>query len=275
MILNPTYSINLEGFKEFCQLNNLAESTIFNYLAELRKIPDEDPRKYIAENKSKILLIYAYRKFLRYLKTIGKISNEELYNQLDTFKPEKRKGRTEKAKWYPKNQWGEIIEKAPHRCAKIGIYICLQFGLRVGEIVNLRIQDIDLETEHIHVQKRVGWKPKYGKERSIPMHSKQIRILKKWINTRPSELTHDYIIWSGRSKNKITRRTFEDWCKKAMNGLKPHDLRRSFAKVLYYNSGKDIFLVCELLGHASVSTTTIYLGLETREIKDKYTKAMT
>lgn len=269
-----SYSNELDGFKEYCQLNNLAESTIFNYLAELKKIPHDDPKSYIVKNKHKMLLIYAFRKFLRFQKSIGKITNEELYDQLETFKPPKKKGQTEKMNWYPQDKWEEIITSAPHRCAKIGIYIAFQFGLRLGEIINLRVQDIDFDTEHIHVQSHSNWKPKYGKHRSVPMQSEQVRILKRWIKNRPSELNHDYIIWSGRSKKQISKKTFENWCKKAWPNLKPHDMRRSFAKVLYYNSGKDVFLVCKLLGHESVSTTTGYLGLETKEIKEKYTRAM-
>lgn len=273
ILLKKLSSIDSEGFKEYCHLQNMSEGTIRNYLYELKKIPLDKPKKYIAQNNHKRLLIFAFRSYSRYLNDIGKITNEELFTNLRTFKPPKRKGKTEKGNWYPKEEWENIISKAPNRCAKLGIYIGLQFGLRLGEIINLRIQDVDFKTNHIHVQKHPEWSPKYGKERSIPMHSKQIRILARWIKNKPT-MNHDYLLWSGRKKVQVSERTFERWCHKTQLGLKPHDLRRSFAKVLYYRSKRDIYLVCQLLGHESVSTTTTYLGLETREIKKKYTEAM-
>lgn len=264
---------NLEKFEEYCHNQNMAKGTIRNYLYELKKISEVDPRKYLAENKKKRMLIFAFRRYLKYLKSIGKINAEELFDLLDTFKPPKGKKKTTKGKWYSKDKWDGIIDSAPNRCARLGIYMIFQFGFRLGEIINLRIQDIDFETHFIHVQTRSDWHPKYEKDRSIPMHPKQERILARWIQAR-SQLDHDYIIFSGRKKNQVSSRTFEYWCAKTYPGLKPHDIRRSFAKVLYYNSGPDIYLVKELLGHESVATTTRYLGLEAKELREKYTKAM-
>ena len=94
----------------------------------------------------------------------------------------------------------------------------------------------------------------------------------RWINERP-KLNHPYLIYSARN-NQVISRTFQRWCKKAHPELKPHDLRRSFAKVLYYESDKDLKLVQILLGHSNIGTTSRYLGLDTEEVQERFTKAM-
>lgn len=270
--MNQLYLTDPNGFKNYCFNKNLAERTILNYLYELKKIPLDNPREYLIKNRKKRMLIFAFRCYLRYQKSIGKINAEQLYDLLETFKPPKGRGKTKKGNWYPLKEWEEIINNGPNRQARFGIWLGFTYGPRLSEIIFLRVQDINLEKRQIYIQTRPGWHPKFEKDRILPMKTKHIRIWKRWLNSRPS-LNHDYIIWSGRKKTQVNPKTFQNWCKKARQGLKPHDLRRSFAKVLYYRS-RDVYLVCELLGHESVATTTKYLGLEVEELQEKYDKAM-
>ena len=265
------------------QLQNLSKGTIDDYLYELRKLPnDEEKRKkYLAENRDKRMLIAAYRKYIRFQKHIGKISTEQLFDLLETYKPPKRRGRSEKGKWFPQAEWGEVISNAPNRCAKMGLWLGFSFGLRLGEIINLRVEDIDLTNEKILVRirkKDIGknqdyWHPKHFRDRSIPIPPTQKRILERWIDIRPA-LNHPYLLWTDRNKNKVSERVFQRWCKIAHPELKTHDLRRSFANALYYNSDKNVKLVSDTLGHANIGTTSNYLGLDEKEVHDEFVKAM-
>ena len=151
-------------------------------------------------------------------------------------------------------------------------YMQLNFGFRVGEVVKLRIkEDIDLENNYLHVQERPGWVPKHGRNRSIPITKSQRRVIKRWIENSPANINHDYFLYSQKGGELIIR-TLQRWYAQA--GIKSHDLRRSFAKGIYYNSGKDVKLVSDLLGHANVAITSQYLGLESSEIREKFNKAM-
>ena len=267
------YSNELEGFTEYLRFQNLSEGTIRNYVYELRKVPLDEPLTYLVNHRSKTLLINAWRKYLRYLRSIGKINAEELLNQLETHKPPKKKGKLRKGIWYPKNEWNEVITKIPSRVGKMGAFMQLNFGLRIGELVNLRItEDIDFDNMQIHIQSREGWTPKHGRNRSIPMTGNQKRIIQRWIKNRPPNVLHDYLVFNSKGRVLIER-TLQRYYAKI--GLKSHDLRRSFCKVLYYNSNQDIKFASKLMGHANVMITSEYLGLDSEELQEKYSRAMT
>jgi integrase len=278
------YLIDLEAFNQYMQLQNLAQGTIENYLYELAKIPKEDEKQmsYLIENRQKRMLMSAYRKYLYFLKSVGKINAETLFSKLDTYKLPKRRGKSDKGNWFKQSEWGDIIANGANRCARMFLYLGFHFGLRLGEIINLRVKDIDLQKKRVFIRQRVKsvgknqeyWHPKHFRDRVLPMTKNQKNILTRWINERP-DLNHPYLLWSGRTKKKVSGRSAQRWTQLAKEGLKPHDLRRSFAKVLYYNSEKDLKLVQATLGHASISTTSAYLGLEAEEIQEKYERAMT
>ena len=116
---------------------------------------------------------------------------------LDTFRPPKRRGQVQNAKWSSRDQWESLVANAPNRCAKMGIWSGLQFGLRIGEITHLRVEDIDLERQLIHIQIQKDWHPKHFRERSIPMTAYQKEILGRWIKER-SVLDHPYLIFLHR-----------------------------------------------------------------------------
>lgn len=272
-IMKTLFSADPEGFTKYCQLGQLADSTIKEYLYVLKKVPPDNPNDYLIENKENKMLMAAWRKYLRFSKIIGKITAEELFDQLEVYKIPKKKGKTTKNNWYPKEEWNEILERLPTRTSKFAAWMQLQFGFRIGELIHLRKdKDIDFENSVIHVQIRSDWKPKASRERSIPMTKRQARIIRRWFNNIPSGVNHNYVLWTKFRENTVSIRTLQGWYKKA--GLKSHDLRRSFAKVFYYSSEKDIYFLSELLGHSDVGITTKYLGLEAEEMHQKYDKAM-
>ena len=276
--------IDLKGFNQYLRLQNLAEGTISNYSYELSKLLGDETQQtaYLIEHRRKRMLISAYRKYLHFLKSIGTINGETLFNKLDIYKLPKRRGSSDKGNWYKQEEWNNIIANAADRCARMFIWIGFNFGLRLGEIINLRVEDIDFENELLLVRQRsdhigkkqIAWSPKHFRDRTVPIGTEARKhIFVRWIKERP-ELDHPYLLWSGRTKQKVSKRSAQRWVTLTHEGLKTHDLRRSFAKVLYYNSDKDLKLVQVTLGHASISTTSTYLGLEEEEIKEKFTNAM-
>ena len=78
------------------ELQDLSQGTIEDYLFEMKKVPDniEDQREYLIQNRKKRMLISSYRKYLRFLKSTGKIKAEQLLDLLDTFKLPKKRGKT-------------------------------------------------------------------------------------------------------------------------------------------------------------------------------------
>src|SRR4030065_488174 len=151
------------------------------------------------------------------------------------------------------------------------LYSC---GLRVSEIVNLKMQSIDFEEELLR------FKGKGNKERIVPIGKKSIRFLEKYLKHSRSEIKKEYrtdYVFINRSGKKMTRQGFWKILKKyaARVGLKknlyPHIFRHSFATHMLQR-GADLRIVQELLGHSDISTTEIYTTLDKEYIKEIYFK---
>ena len=145
-------------------------------------------------------------------------------------------------------------------------------GLRVSELINLRLEDIDL---NYSVVRTIG---KGSKERIIPFGEYARIALDKYINEYRSMLikkeASEYLFLNnhGKSMNRqgffkiIKAIAVEKGIKKEIS---PHTLRHSFATHLL-NGGADLRSIQEMLGHANLSTTEIYTNISKEEIKNKY-----
>lgn len=147
-------------------------------------------------------------------------------------------------------------------------------GLRVSELVNLRLQDIDLEMDII---KTMG---KGSKERIIPIGEYAAYYLKLYIKEyRPQLLKKentDYVFLNNRATH-YSRQSFfklvkEEAIKKNIKTeFSPHTLRHSFATHLL-DRGADIVSIKEMLGHSSLATTQIYTHISNQKLVDDYMK---
>ncbi len=151
------------------------------------------------------------------------------------------------------------------------LYSC---GLRVSEIVNLRLQDIDFEEEMLRF---IG---KGDKERITPVGKNSLLYLKKYIDRARYKIERERksnYVFLNKDGNKITRQGFWKILKKYARrinvdkNLYPHIFRHSFATHMLQR-GADLRTVQELLGHSSISTTEIYTSLNKKHIKEVYYK---
>ena len=149
------------------------------------------------------------------------------------------------------------------------MYAC---GLRVSELVNLELNNINLKDNYVRVYN------KRKKERIVPMADVTTEILDEYINVyRPSLLKGyltDKVFLSSYGKG-ITRQGFFKILKKEAQkaGIKksfsPHTLRHSFATHLLEN-GADLRSIGELLGHENIKTTQIYTHLSNNKKRRDY-----
>ena len=128
-------------------------------------------------------------------------------------------------------------------------------GMRISELINLKITDIDIERS---VLKVLG---KGSKERLIPFGEKASDSLSYYLKKRKKSLAKEVFI-SNRGK-KMTRTGFWQRIKIYLSreglqdSISPHTLRHAFATHLL-NRGADLRSVQLLLGHSDLSTTQIY-----------------
>ena len=166
----------------------------------------------------------------------------------------------------------DLVDKYSYR-NKAMLELMYATGLRVSELVNLKLNDIDLESDLIRT---LG---KGSKERIIPIGDYAIYYLKKYIlEYRPLLLktNTDYVFLNNHGK-KLSRQSFYKLVKdlaikkNIKTEFSPHTLRHSFATHLL-DRGADIVSIKEMLGHSSLSTTQIYTHISNQKLKDEYTK---
>ena len=148
------------------------------------------------------------------------------------------------------------------------LYSC---GLRVSELVNLKLNDIDLSSKYIRC---LG---KGSKERIIPIGEQAKAMLQEYFPTRDL-LVKKYNLTTKNLLIKdnghfVTRQDVYNFIhaqgKLIHKNISPHTLRHSFATHLLEN-GADLRVVQELLGHSDVSTTQLYTHISKKRLKEVY-----
>lgn len=145
-------------------------------------------------------------------------------------------------------------------------------GLRVSEVSNIKIIDIDMQQQTILV---LG---KGKKERIVYFGEYAKKLLTKYLTIRFNFLKNncDYLFLN-RKSSKLSRQSIENIINKIMinsninHKMSPHTLRHSFATHLL-DEGADIKSVQELLGHENLNTTEIYTHVSNKRLKEAYLK---
>ncbi len=148
------------------------------------------------------------------------------------------------------------------------LYSC---GLRVSEIITLKISDLFFEEGFIRV---LG---KGNKERFVPIHSRAQQLIDLYIKTdrnkiEPQRGFEDTIFLNRRGKGLTRQMIFiilKDLAEKIglHKKISPHTFRHSFATHLLKN-GADLRAIQQMLGHESITTTEVYVHLDRNFLKD-------
>ena len=149
------------------------------------------------------------------------------------------------------------------------IEVLFSCGLRVSELVNLKLSDLYLDEEYVRV---FG---KGSKERLVPISKRAIMELQFWFDDRrhmtikPGE--EDYVFLNRYGKH-LTRTMILIIIKRQADiagiqkTISPHTLRHSFATALL-EGGADLRIIQALLGHESIGTTEIYTHIDTSMLR--------
>ena len=177
--------------------------------------------------------------------TLSEEEIEEIISQIDLSKPEGERNRA-------------ILET---------LYSC---GLRVSELVNLKISDLFFDEGFIRI---IG---KGNKERFVPINLYTIKIIniyKKQVRPMVNiQKGYEDVIFLNRRGRMLTRNMVflivKDLVEKAgiHKKVSPHTFRHSFATHLLEN-GADLRAIQQMLGHESITTTEIYMHLDKRHLK--------
>mgnify|MGYP002560125179 FL=1 len=286
----------IKELQEYCDYlqyqKNYSEYTIENYCSDIiqyldylaseginfKKIEYSDLRFYLMylkeeknENNSSIdRKLSALRGFYRFLAT-EKITDNNAFSLVTGLKKEKKLPR-----YFEYNELEELFKVPDLRTAlgqrdRLIIEMLYATGLRVGELVSVKVGDIDLGSRVILV---VG---KGNKERRVTYGDYCHDALKLYLSDGYLKLNKnvsDYLFLNNNGEvitERGIRYVLDQVIKKTSlnKSISPHVLRHSFATHLL-NEGCDLLTVQKLLGHESISATQIYTHVTTERLKEVY-----
>jgi site-specific recombinase XerD len=156
-----------------------------------------------------------------------------------------------------------LLDKTENLKHNTMLKLCYGMGLRVSEIVNLKISDIDSKNMQVFIECAKGKKDRY-----VNLPESILEQLRRYFREEKPK----YYLFEGQYGGKYSIRsvqqTFKNALKKA-NIIKPvgiHSLRHSFATHLL-ESGTDIRFIQELLGHNDIKTTLIYTQVSNNSVR--------
>ncbi len=264
-ILNYFYYL-----ENVCNIHDIKDSStdiIKKYLTYLKKMG------YSATSSSRALsTLKSFYKFLlleRYIKTnpCQPISAPKIEKKLPTVLSVEE----------VMNLLNILSEDTPYNFRnKAMIEVMYGTGLRVSELVNLKISELHL------TNKMISTTGKGSKERIVPINDYATKVLREYIiKARPELLKKgkdpNYIFLNNMGE-PLSRQSFFLILKKLAKDagitkeISPHTLRHSFATHLL-EAGTDLRYIQEMLGHEDISTTQIYTHLSKQKIKTVYNKA--
>jgi integrase len=245
--------VNKKSWKrDALSIRNLSKSFSGKYLYEINNLEVEEYKRKRLEG---LVSVATINRELSCLKTIFRKAAE--WGKIKTALPKIQLFRenNQRVRYLEEKEAQTLIEAAPEPL-KFIIITALYTGMRRGEILNLKWEDVDLKEKSITI-----WNTKNKEKRVIPMNSMVCNTILN-IDKRPDS---DYIFTRHDGQDKFTddyiTHIFQGVVKKA--GIKDfhfHDLRHVFASWLVMK-GVDLKTVQELLGHKDFRMTLRYSHL--------------
>ena len=265
-----SYIFDLENYqkhlekKKIFNINSVTFEDIENYLKELKQ-ENLNPRS-IRRHISTI------KEFHKYLVKTKKIKKNVAIN-IEPIKIDKKLPTV-----IDQDDMNKILniqlDNSFHYRDKAMLELMYGSGLRVSELVNLTIYNIDFQNKLILIE------GKGKKERIIPMSEYSYEALNKYLEVRPQ------LVKKGKNEEKlflnnhgegISRHGFNYILKNLLKdnniekNITPHSLRHTFATDML-NNGADLKSIQELLGHSDLTTTRIYTHVINNKLKEDYLK---
>ncbi len=260
------YDKDITEFKEYLVMNNINSFKKVDYILVRKYLVFLYEKKY--KNTTICRHISSLRSFYKYL--LGnKLINE---NPMELISLPKKEQRLPNFLYY--NDLEKLLE-TPDQATSIGLRDKLIFeilystGVRVSELVNIKVKDIDFENKSI----RIFGKGK--KERIVLFGDQALKLINIYLDQRG--FSSEYLILNNRG-NKITTRGVDLIIHKnsLKSGLKnkitPHTMRHTFATHML-NDGANLLTVQELLGHENLKTTQVYTHVSNERLRNVYLNA--
>lgn len=288
------WTVLINGFRAYLQVErSMSLNTVDSYIRDIRKLADyfsssgatlspahvklNDLQGFLAaltdlgiSASSQARIISGIRSFYHYLLLENEITSDP------TEMLEMPKKGLKLPEVLTENEIIKVIDTVdlskPHgERNKAMLEILYGCGLRVSELVNLKLSDLHFSEDFITVT------GKGNKQRIVPVGTlarKQVMNYLTWIRNRQTVAAgSENIVFLNNRGRKLTRAMIFEIVKKATSAagihknISPHTLRHSFATHLIEN-GADLRAIQDMLGHASITTTEIYTHIDREFLRD-------
>lgn len=261
----------LTQFKQELLVTGYSPRTIKMYLVYVQKLLEETPKMPQEMDKQDIVGFLARARE----KNVSNATLSLMHSALKFFF-QQHIGRKiiddikipKKAKKLPSvltvNELKDIFKNTKPGRNRLLLQFIYSTGVRVSEAVNMRVNELDFENATANVKSGKG-----NKDRVVVLSQKWITFIKKYLNRKKMQ---SEFLFSKKNGKKISTDTVERIIRHAakVSGINkrvtPHVLRHSFATHLL-ESGENIRKIQILLGHANLSTTSIYTHVSKEELR--------
>ncbi len=278
--INKYIEKEVDEFEEYMRGEKKSENTVSEYVHFVRQML-QFTRKKVENIKEGDV-----KKYQIYLSTKMKYSKNTMYLALKAIGAYfKFRGRDDIAKsikaprrprqmpkYLTEEEVRKLLDAAKDRPRDYAILSLLAYsGLRVSELCNLKIEDVDLSERVVYVHSGKG-----DKDRIVVISEKAAEAIENYIFSREDSLE---FLFSSQKSEKITRvqvfRIVKKYAVKAgiKKNVTPHVLRHTLATTML-RRGVDIRYIQQFLGHSSVATTQIYTHVDDNALKKVYDKVM-
>jgi integrase/recombinase XerD len=262
----------IDKFNKQLNIENYSDQTIKNYLSALKlflnwiektktkKVTDEEIQNYLFYCKKDRK--YAFSTMKQVIAAVSFLYSKVFFKPVPKVLDIKLRKPTHLPTVLSRKDITKILEATSNLKHKTILMLIYSGGLRLSELINLKIGDIDSEKMKIHIREAKGKKDRY-----IMLSENVLALLRDYYKLyKPKK----YII-EGQSGGKYSPQSVQSVFKSAIKkaGIRKkatvHSLRHSFATHLL-DDGTDIRFIQELLGHKRLETTQIYTHVSSYSI---------
>ncbi len=168
-----------------------------------------------------------------------------------------------------RQQVKQLFAAIRNRMDRALFLLMLRCGLRVSEVAELKLSDIDWEQKALLVRQGKG-----RKDRRVYLSPDTLEGLRECLAVRPAAVAGEYFFWNQKRKNqplsiKAIQKKMERYAKAGQVSASCHSLRHTFASNLL-EEGAEVISIKEFLGHESITTSERYARLSNQRVKQVY-----
>lgn len=274
-------NLEIERFCDHLKLRNYSRHTVGSYRIDLRlffaitdkllrQISWREVDRFIEQQHGRGL---APTTINRRLKAIKRFFDYLLEQERLLISPVKPSHYVKEGRPLPKklshDQLKKLFAEMENPMDRALFLLMLRCGLRVSEVAQLKLADIDWEQKALLVEQGKG-----RKDRRVYISDDALVSLKECLQIRPQCVPDKYFFWNQKRKNKplsvkAIQKKMERLAKSAGIKASCHSLRHTFASNLL-EEGAEVISIKEFLGHESITSSERYARLSNQKVKHIY-----